>query len=133
MDGLVSNNATPKIRLLVAEDSAGTRHNLINMLGFETDIEVVGAASSARQAIDQTIQLQPAVVLMDINLPDMDGLTATSYILRLLPKVAIIIMSVHDEDAYQKRALAAGASAFLVKPFSGDDLVDIIRQLAAGV
>lgn len=132
MDAQTTNNATPKIRLLVAEDSASTRHNLINMLGFEPDIEVVGAASSARQAIDQIIQLKPAVVLMDINLPDMDGLTATTYILRMLPQLAIIIMSVHDEDAYQKRALAAGASAFLVKPFSSDDLVDIIRKLATG-
>lgn len=132
MDAQTTNNTTPKIRLLVAEDSASTRHNLINMLGFEPDIEVVGAASSARQAIDQIIQLKPAVVLMDINLPDMDGLTATTYILRMLPQLAIIIMSVHDEDAYQKRALAAGASAFLVKPFSSDDLVDIIRKLATG-
>jgi DNA-binding NarL/FixJ family response regulator len=129
MNESANNNPAQKIRLLVAEDSAGTRHNLINMLSYEPEVEVVGVAGSARQAIDQTLQLQPNVVLMDINLPDMDGLTATTYIRRLLPQVTIIIMSVHDEDAYQKRALAAGASAFLVKPFLGDDLMDTLRRL----
>ncbi|MEI6045505.1 MAG: response regulator transcription factor [Chloroflexota bacterium] len=129
MTGSVSNNSTPAIRLLVAEDSAGTRHNLINILSFEPDIEVVGAVGSARQAIDLAIQLQPTVILMDINLPDMDGLTATSNILRLVPGVAIVIMSVHDEITYQHRALAAGASAFLVKPFSSDELAGIIRKV----
>jgi pilus assembly protein CpaE len=126
-----SNRNTPKIRLLVAEDSAGTRHNLINMLGFEPDIEIIGAVGSARQAIDLAIQAQPQVVLMDINLPDMDGLTATGNILRLVPRVTIIIMSVHDEIAYQRRALAAGASAFLVKPFSSEELVATIRDLVS--
>jgi DNA-binding NarL/FixJ family response regulator len=124
-----SNNAPPTVRLLVAEDSAGTRHNLINMLGFEPDIEVVGAVGFARQAIDLAIQLQPTIILMDINLPDMDGLTATSNILRLVPKVAIIIMSVHDEITYQRRALDAGASAFLVKPFSSDELTAVIHKV----
>ncbi len=121
-------NNTAKIRLLLAEDSAGTRHNLINLLGFEPDIEIIGAVGTARQAIDMAIQLQPAVILMDINLPDMDGLTATGNILRLVQRVSIIIMSVHDEEAYQRRALAAGATAFLIKPFSGDELVSTIRN-----
>jgi len=119
------------IRLLVAEDSAGTRHNLINLLGLEPDIEVIGAVGSARQAVDLAIQLQPAVILMDINLPDMDGLTATSHILRLMPQIAIIMMSVQDESAYQRRALAAGASAFLVKPFSGEELITAVRNSLA--
>ncbi len=128
MTGYAQNNAVPKIRLLLAEDSAGTRHNVINLLGFEPDIEVIGAVGSARQAVDLAVQLRPAVILMDINLPDMDGLTATSHILRMLPATAVIIMSVQDESAYQQRALAAGAKAFLVKPFSGDELVDTVRR-----
>jgi DNA-binding NarL/FixJ family response regulator len=67
---------------------------------------------------------------MDINLPDLDGLTATSRIRNLLPQTAVIIMSVQDEDVYQRRALQAGAAAFLTKPFSGDDLIDTIRNAA---
>ncbi len=120
-----------KIRLLVAEDSQGTRHNLINLLGFEDDIEVVAAVGRAGQAITLAEQLHPDVVLMDINLPDLDGLTATMRIRTSLPGTSIIIMSVQDEDSYLKRALQAGASAFLVKPFSGDELVATIRNAVA--
>ncbi len=120
------------IRLLVAEDSQGTRYNLINLLGFEKDIEVVAAVGGAVQAIELTAQLQPHVVLMDINLPDMDGLTATTRIRSTMPNIAIVIMSVQDEETYQRRALQAGAAAFLVKPFTGDDLVATIRNAASG-
>ena len=124
------NNSDPgKIRLLVAEDSQGTRHNLINLLSFEKDIEVVGAVGRALQAIEMAGQLHPHVVLMDINLPDLDGLSATIRIRKILPGTAIIIMSVQDEESYQKRAIQAGASAFLVKPFGGDELVETIRRV----
>ncbi len=126
-----SNNPPSKIRLIVAEDSQGTRHNLINLLGFEKDIEVIGAVGRALQAIEMAAQLQPHVVLMDINLPDLDGLTATTRIRTILPRTAVIIMSVQDEEIYQRRALQAGASAFLTKPFSGDDLISTIRTAAA--
>ncbi len=125
-----SNNSPDKIRLIVAEDSQGTRHNLINLLGFEKDIEVVGAVGRALQAIEMATQLHPHVILMDINLPDLDGLTATSRIRTLLPQTAVIVMSVQDEPVYQRRALQAGASAFLTKPFSGDDLISTIRNAA---
>jgi pilus assembly protein CpaE len=123
-----SNNSFDKLRLLVAEDSQGTRHNLINLLGFEKDIEVVGAVGRALQAIELVAELKPHVVLMDINLPDLDGLTATTRIRNMLPQTAVIIMSVQDEEVYQRRALQAGASAFLTKPFSGDDLITTIRN-----
>jgi pilus assembly protein CpaE len=119
-----------KIRLLVAEDSQGTRHNLINLLSFEKDIEVVGAVGRATQAIELAMQLQPDVVLMDINLPDLDGLTATTRIRTMLTRTSVIIMSVQDEESYLRRALQAGAVAFLVKPFTGEDLVNTIRSAA---
>ncbi|MDB5082418.1 MAG: response regulator receiver protein [Chloroflexi bacterium] len=125
-----SNSAAGKIRLLLAEDSQGTRHNLINLLGFEKDIEVVGAVGRGTQAIELARQLYPDVVLMDINMPDMDGLTATSQILQISPIIAVVVMSVQDEESYQRRALQAGAFAFLVKPFSADDLVNTIRAAA---
>ena len=121
---------TNRIRLLVAEDSQGTRHNLINLLGFEKDIEVVAAVGRGMQAIEMAAELRPQVILMDINLPDLDGLTATTRIRATLPNIAIIIMSVQDEESYLRRALQAGAAAFLVKPFSGDDLVATIRNAA---
>ena len=67
---------------------------------------------------------------MDINLPDIDGLTATTRIRTILPHTSVVIMSVQDEDSYQRRAITAGAAAFLVKPFTGDDLVATIRTAA---
>lgn len=126
----ITPNPTNKIRLLVAEDSQGTRHNLINLLSFENDIEVVGAVGRALQAIEMAGQLHPHVVLMDINLPDLDGLTATLRIRADWPLTSVIIMSVQDESSYLQRALQAGAVAFLVKPFSGDELVETIRNAA---
>lgn len=123
-------NHIPKIRLVVAEDSQGTRHNLINLLGFEPDIEVVGAVGWAQQALDLVAHLRPRLVLMDINLPDMDGLEATRRIRTSFPEINVIVMSVHDEESYYRRAREAGAVAYLVKPFSGDELVNVIRRYA---
>lgn len=123
-----ANEAQPKIRLLVAEDSQGTRHNVINLLGFEPDIEVVGAVGRAQQALELVQQLRPNVVLMDINLPDMDGLEVTRRIRNFFPGISVVVMSVHDEQSYYKRAQEAGASSFLVKPFTGDELIEVIHR-----
>lgn len=119
-----------KIRLLLAEDSQGTRHNLMNLLSFEPDIAVIGSAGNGKQAIDLAIQLQPDVILMDINLPVIDGITATRHIRSHFPNIAVIMMSVQDEESYFRRASQAGAYAFLIKPFSADELVDTIHNVA---
>ena len=119
-----------RIRLLIAEDSQGTRHNLINLLAFEKDIEVVGSVGRATQAIELARQLYPDVVLMDINLPDKDGLSATTQILDISPIISVVIMSVQDEESYKRRALQAGAFAFVVKPFDVDSLFRTIRRAA---
>ena len=124
------NPAESKIRLLIAEDSQGTRHNIINLLAFEKDIEVVGSVGRANQAIELARQLYPDVVLMDINLPDRDGLSATSQILDISPIISVVIMSVQDEESYKRRALQAGAFAFVVKPFDVDNLFKTIRAAA---
>jgi DNA-binding NarL/FixJ family response regulator len=110
-----SNSASNKIRLLLAEDSQGTRHNLINLLSFEKDIEVVGVVGRGTQAVEIARQLYPDVVLMDINLPDLDGLTATRQILQISPIIAVVVMSVQDEESYKRRALQAGAFCIIVR------------------
>jgi pilus assembly protein CpaE len=127
---LNTSNLGNKIKILVAEDSKGTRHNLINLLGFEDDIAVIGSAGTGKQAVDLAFQLRPDVILMDINLPEMDGLTATRQIRTRIPSIAVIIMSVQDEESYHHRALQSGASSFLVKPFSGEELVNAIHYAA---
>ena len=118
-----------KIRLLVVDDIVETRNNLINLLYFERDIEVVDSATRGQEGIDKAKKLQPDIVLMDINMPDMNGIQATETIIQQVPGVAVIMMSVQGEQDYLRQAMRAGAREFLVKPFSGDELVGSIRHV----
>jgi pilus assembly protein CpaE len=120
-----------RITVLIVDDIPQTREYLAKLLGFEGDIEVVGEAGSGAGALEVGLRLQPAVVLMDINLPDMDGIAATERLASKLPGAAIIIMSVQGEADYLRRAMQAGAREFLVKPFSADELVTSVRSVHA--
>jgi pilus assembly protein CpaE len=120
-----------QIRVLVVDDIPETRDHLTKLLGFETDIDVVGSASSGREAIDMAGRLHPDVVLMDINMPDMDGITATEQLSSTAPAAAVVMMSVQGEADYLRRSMLAGAREFLVKPFSSDELTASIRQVSS--
>ena len=120
-----------EIRVLIVDDIPETRDHLAKLLGFETDIEVVGAAASGREAIEMAVRLTPDVVLMDINMPDMDGITAAEHIAAEVPATAVVMMSVQGEADYLRRSMLAGAREFLVKPFSSDELSSSIRQVFA--
>jgi pilus assembly protein CpaE len=118
-----------KIRVLIVDDISETRDHLTKLLGFESDIEVVGAAASGAEALKLAAQLSPGVVLMDINMPDMDGITATERLSAEVPDAAVVMMSVQGEADYLRRSMLAGAREFLVKPFSSDELTASIRQV----
>jgi pilus assembly protein CpaE len=118
-----------KIRLLVVDDIVETRNNLINLLYFERDIEIIDSATNGQEGIEKAKKLQPDIVLMDINMPGMNGIQATEIISKQIPGTAVIIMSVQGEQDYLRQAMRAGAREFLVKPFSADDLVASIRQI----
>src|SRR6185437_8577970 len=118
-----------QIRVLIVDDIPETRDHLTKLLGFESDIEVVGAASSGAQALQLASELMPAVVLMDINMPDMDGIAATERLSAEVPDAAVVMMSVQGEADYLRRSMLAGAREFLVKPFSSDELTASIRQV----
>jgi pilus assembly protein CpaE len=118
-----------KIRVLIVDDIPETRDHLTKLLGFEGDIEVVGAAASGAQALQLAVQLTPDVILMDINMPDMDGITATERLAAEAPDAAVVMMSVQGEADYLRRSMLAGAREFLVKPFSSDELTASIRQV----
>src|SRR5690242_12263731 len=120
-----------QIRVLVVDDIPETRDHLTKLLGFESDIDVVGAASSGREAVEMAVRLSPDVVLMDINMPDMDGIAATEQLTATAPGVAVVMMSVQGEADYLRRSMLAGAREFLVKPFSSDELTSSIRQVSA--
>ncbi len=112
----------------MVDDIPETRENLRKLLAFESDIEVVGAAATGREGIEMARETQPDVILMDINMPDMDGIAATEIINKEIPVSAVVIMSVQEDAAYLRRAMQAGARDFLFKPISGDDLYATIRK-----
>jgi pilus assembly protein CpaE len=120
-----------RIQVLIVDDIPETRDHLAKLLGFETDIEVIGTASSGADAIEQATKLLPDVILMDINMPDMDGITATERLSSQVPSAAVVMMSVQGEADYLRRSMLAGAREFLVKPFSSDELTASIRQVRA--
>src|SRR5262245_43794334 len=94
-----------RIRIIIVDDIAETRDNLEKLLFFEKDIEVVGKASSGREAIALARQQQPDVVLMDINMPDMDGIAATEALRDQVPTAQVIMMSVQGENDYLRRSM----------------------------
>ncbi len=118
-----------KIRVVIVDDIAETREHLTKLLSFESDIEVVGAAASGEEAVELTGKLQPDILLMDINMPGMDGIATTERVSATFPGTSIIMMSVQGEADYLRRSMLAGAREFLVKPFSSDELTASIRQV----
>ena len=118
-----------KIRVVIVDDIPETREHLTRLLGFEDDIEVVGAAASGAEALDLAAQKSPDVMLLDINMPGMDGIATAEQLAIRAAGTAIIMMSVQGEHDYLRRAMLAGAREFLVKPFSSDELSASIRQV----
>jgi pilus assembly protein CpaE len=119
-----------QIRVLIVDDYAEVRENIRKLLQFESDIDVVGAARNAEEALQMAHETQPDVVIMDINLPDMDGITATEALLRDVPSAQIVILSVQSDLDYVRRAMHAGARDFIPKPPSGDELISRIKLLS---
>ncbi len=120
--------AQEKIRVLIVDDIAETRENIRRMLQFDNNIEVAGTARTGREAIDQSVSLKPDVIIMDINMPDMDGITATEEVKKKLPHVQVVILSVQSDPSYMRRAMLAGARDFLTKPPMIDELTDAVRR-----
>lgn len=117
-----------KIRVIIVDDVSETRENVRKLLQFESDVEVVGVARTGREAIQLSQDMQPDVVLMDINMPDMDGISATEAIRAKQPAVQVVILSVQGDQNYMRRAMLAGARDFLTKPPMGDELISAIRR-----
>lgn len=117
------------IRVLIVDDLPETRENVRKLLQFESDIEVIGQAGTGEEAVQMAKEHQPDIILMDINMPGIDGIGASQQITESVPSVQIIIMSVQSDPNYLRRAMMAGARDFLTKPFGGDELVAAIRRV----
>jgi len=114
--------------IIIVDDIVETRNNLSKLLQFESDIEVLGVARTGREGIKLAVDVQPDVVLMDINMPDVDGIKATEMIQEKIPATQVVILSVQGDANYMRRAMLAGARDFLTKPPKADELVSAIRR-----
>jgi pilus assembly protein CpaE len=119
------------LRILLVDDSAETREYLRKLLQFESHIEVVGVAGNGRDAVNLALEVKPDLILMDINMPVMDGISAAEIIFREMPSVRVVMMSVQSEMGYLRRAMQVGAREFLIKPFTHDELLNILGQVSS--
>jgi two-component system response regulator NreC len=120
------------IRVLLVDDHAVVRTGLHMLLGQEEDIEIVGEAGSGREALNSIEQLQPDLVLMDIGLPDMTGIEVTRQIKQKWPGVAVVALTIHDDEEYFFQMLQAGANGYVPKRAAPEELLTALRTAAEG-
>src|SRR2546429_8037427 len=118
-----------RITVLLAEDHQIVREGFRSLLEHERDIEVVGEAATGRQAVRLPRKLRPAVVVMDIAMPLLNGLEATRQIRKDFPDTRVLILSAHSDDAYVEQAAVLGAAGFLLKQTTSDNLATAIREV----
>lgn len=131
MDSLTSGTRQV-IKVLLADDHQLFREGLKRILNMEEDIEVVGECSDGAQVLESCLQLQPEIVLMDINMPLLNGVDATAELRDALPDVKVIILSIHDDESYVFETLRKGATGYLLKDMEAESLVNAIRTVAEG-
>ena len=119
-------------RVLIADDDDLMRAGLVELLTADPSIEIVGEASTGRQAVDRTRRLAPDVVLMDVRMPDLDGIAATLELSRVAPDSRILILTTFEQDDYIFGALRAGASGFLLKRARPEELIAAVHAVSAG-
>jgi DNA-binding NarL/FixJ family response regulator len=121
-----------KLSILLADDHKIVREGLRMLVNAQADMEVVGEADNGRTAITVVRQLEPDVVVMDVSMPELNGLEATERLQRLCPGIKILILTRHRDDGYLQRMLQAGASGYVLKQSASDELVRAIRYVAGG-
>jgi DNA-binding NarL/FixJ family response regulator len=120
------------IRLLIVDDHQLMRDGLVRLLGLESDVEIVGTATDGTEAVQKVAELQPSLVLMDVRMPTMSGIAATREIKARHPETEVVLLTMHEEDEYVFEGLSAGASGYLLKDASHDELMSTLRKVEAG-
>ncbi|HEV7129536.1 MAG TPA: response regulator transcription factor [Ktedonobacterales bacterium] len=124
--------AVSKVRVLLADDHTILRAGVKMLLNAQPDIEVVGEASDGRQAVVEAQRLQPDVILMDITMPELNGIEATRQVKRLLPDVRVLVLTMHENEEYLFQMLRAGASGYMLKEAADTELISAIHIINAG-
>ncbi len=120
------------VRILLADDHALFREGLKSLLESEPEFHVIGEAKDGREALRIALETQPDVILMDIQMPGLDGVKATREILKENPEAKVIMLTMYRQDAYVFEAVKAGAMGYLLKDVSAEELIDAIKRVAAG-
>lgn len=120
------------IRIVVADDHAIVREGLCMMLGNQPDMEVVGSATNGREAVQLVDKHGPDVVVMDISMPELNGIEAIQQMLPLHPQIKVVVLSIHETKPYVYRALKAGAKGYLLKETAGLEVLDAVRAVHRG-
>jgi DNA-binding NarL/FixJ family response regulator len=120
------------ITVFLADDHAVMREGLARLLESHTDFKIIGAANNGRDAVKQVLQLKPQVVIMDISMPDMNGIEAARQIRERAPDIRVVILSMHATSAHIFHALEAGVRGYILKESAGSDVVDAVRTVHSG-
>ena len=120
------------IKLMLVDDHDVVRTGLRSFLETQPGLKVIGEASNGLEALEQVKEIQPDIVLMDITMPDMDGMETTRQLKHLHPECQVLVLTVHSDKQYFMQMLASGASGYLTKQAAADELVAAIRAVAAG-
>jgi DNA-binding NarL/FixJ family response regulator len=131
-EGATDRSGDQSLRVLIVDDHALFRRGLQMVLKQEPDIEVVGEAADGHEAVGKAQELMPDVILMDVRMPKRSGIEATEKIKELLPHVKILMLTISDEEADLYEAIKAGASGYLLKEISIDEVADAVRSVWAG-
>lgn len=121
-----------RTRILLADDHAVVRHGFRRILDAQEDMEVVGEVSNGREAVDQSTAIQPDVIIMDVTMPELNGIEATRRIAEQAPRTRVLALSMHRDSVYVREILRAGARGYLLKDSSESDLISAVRAVAQG-
>jgi two-component system, NarL family, response regulator LiaR len=130
--GSNASSSSPPARLLIADDHDLVREGLLAVLEGEPDLQVVGEARNGKEAIEMARQLRPDLVLMDVRMPEMDGLAATRAIKEELPQTSVVMVTMHENPDYLLEAIRAGAAGYILKDAAGERLVEAVRRTLEG-
>src|SRR5437899_5801178 len=121
-----------RIRILLVDDHAVVRQGFKMILAAQADMEIVGEAGNGREAVEQAEQLRPDVVVMDVAMPELNGIEATRRLLATVPHTRVLALSMHKDSVYVREILRAGARGYLLKDSIDTDLISAVRAVAKG-